>query len=220
MPEATPRRTALVCIVAQNCLAEAYLRQLLDKHPFIRALGLKQYTELPPSRTRNTVFVVDACGLGISLNECLRRLRTRCSNAKFLIIDQEKSAEQIVRFLVMGAQGYLLDADVPGMLVRAVLSVAANKFWTPPEVFHEFLREAASVLRKDSQAPHTTTPREDQILELIRRRLSNREIAHLLSIRVSTVKFHVSNILSKMQVRNRSELIETPTNQLWGMLFT
>jgi len=141
-------------------------------------------------------------------------------DAKFLVLDHEQSIEQIVRLLVMGAHGYIPDSEASSVLVQGVFSVAANRFWVPPEALHEFLREAALTLRKDTRGPHTTTPREDQILELIRRRLSNTEIAHLLQIRVSTVKFHVSNILSKMQARNRRDLIKPPSDHLWRMLVT
>lgn len=50
------------------------------------------------------------------------------------------------------------------------------------------------------------TAREAQILELARQRLSNKEIAIKLNIEVSTVKFHLSNIFSKLQIASRSEL--------------
>lgn len=215
-----PMRSLQVCVVTQNCLAEAYLRQTLVKQPQINAFRLKQYLALPPLQRRNTVFVIDVCGLEVPLPEWLRQLGSRCSNAKFLLVDQEKSTDQIVRFLAMGAHGYLPDCDVTRLLGSAVASVAANQFWVRPVVLHEFLRQAASALRKDTQSPHTITPREQEILELVRRRLSNREIAHLLRIRVSTVKFHVSNILSKMEVGTRHDLIETCSDQLWRMLAT
>jgi len=51
----------------------------------------------------------------------------------------------------------------------------------------------------------------------VRRRLSNREIADLLQIRVSTVKFHLSNILSKMHANNRRELTGPTSQNLWKM---
>jgi DNA-binding NarL/FixJ family response regulator len=220
MRGASPRNPLQVCLVVQNCLAEAFLRRILVKQPQICVFGLKQYLGLPAHQKKDTVFVVDAPGLEMPLNEWLRHLRTYCSNPKFLVLDQGKSTEQIVRFLVMGVHGYLPDSDVSRMLCRAVYSVAANQFWVPPEVFHEFLRQAASALRKDDQSPHRVTPREEEILELIRKRLSNKEIAHLLRIRVSTVKFHVSNILSKMQASKRRDLIEAASDRLWRMLVT
>ena len=74
------------------------------------------------------------------------------------------------------------------------------------------------MIRRDAWDPETTTPRENEILELVRMCLSNREIAELLQIRVSTVKFHLSNILSKMPAKNRRDLRAVPSEQVWRML--
>ncbi len=206
-----------VCSVGQNCLAEAYLRQLLYTDRHLLAFSVREYARLSPASRQNIVFVIDQCGLEIPLCECLRQLREDCLNAKFLVMDHEKPREEIVRLLFMGAHGYVPHADVSGTLIRAILFVAAGHLWVTPEVLHDFLSEVGSVLRKDFHARQTTTRREDEILELVRRRLSNREIANLLQIRVSTVKFHLSNILSKLHARNRHDLTDTSSTKLWKM---
>lgn len=217
MASAISRASFQVCSVAQNCLAEAYVEQLLSAHPRICPLNLKEYAQLSPTRRKNLIFVIDQCGLEIPLCECLRQLRDHSSNARFLVLDDQKSREEIVRILIMGAHGYVSHADASSVLIRAVLCIAADQLWVPQDVLSEFLREVSSVMRKDTHARQTTTPREDQILELVRRRLSNREIADLLQIRVSTVKFHLSNILSKLHANNRHELTESIPQTLWKM---
>jgi DNA-binding NarL/FixJ family response regulator len=166
---------------------------------------------LSPAQRTETIFIIDQCGLEMPLYECFRELEARCSNAKFLLLDHKKTKDEIVRLLILGVHGFVLHADVSRTLVRAIFAVAANQLWVPHEAFREFLREAASSLRKGDYARETATPREAQILELVRRRLSNREIAERLQIRVSTVKFHLSNILSKMHVNNRRQLTELPS---------
>ena len=217
MPRAISRASLQVCSVAQNCLAEAYLEQLLRTDPRIYPLNLKQYAQLSPTRRRNLIFVIDQCGMEMPLFECLRQLRDHSSNARFLVLDDQKSNEEIVRILIMGAHGYLSHADAPSALIRAIFCIAADQLWVPHEVLPEFLREVRSVLRRDTQVRQTTTPREDEILDLVRRRLSNREIADLLQIRVSTVKFHLSNILSKLHARNRYDLTGATSPKLWKM---
>jgi NarL family two-component system response regulator LiaR len=217
MSRAISRASLHVCSVAQNCLAEAYLEQLLRADARICLLNLKQYTQLAPTRRRNLIFVIDQCGMEMPLFECLRQLRDHSSNARFLVLDDQKSNEEIVRILIMGAHGYLPHADAPSALIRAIFCIAADQLWVPHEVLPKFLREVSSVLRKDTQARQTTTPREDEILELVRRRLSNREIADLLQIRVSTVKFHLSNILSKLHAHNRYDLTGATSPKLWKM---
>lgn len=206
-----------VCCVGQNCLAEAYLRQLLQTNPQLRAHNVRQYVRLSPASRKNIVFVIDQCGLEIPLGECLRQIREDCLNAKFLVMDHEKSKQEIVRLLVMGAHGYVPHAEVSRILIRAIFFVAAGHLWVTPDVLHDFLSEVGSVLRKDVHPRQTTTQREDEILELVRRRLSNREIADFLQIRVSTVKFHLSNILSKLHAHNRRELTDSTSPKLWKM---
>ena len=218
MGHVSPQATVQVCVISRNCLAEAYLCEVLGRERMIRALTLKQFMLGSPLRRGNTVFVVDQCGLDVPLSECLRHLRPRSSDARFVILDNEKSKEGIVQLLAMGAHGYVPHAEVSRALVRAIFLVAANEFWVPHDAFLQFLREAASVLRKDARDCQTTTPRENEILELVRIRLSNREIAERLQIRVSTVKFHLSNILSKMQAKSRRDLRAVPSEQLWKML--
>ncbi len=216
---ASPISTApfLVCPVAQNCLAEAYLDQLLRRDPRICSRSLKQCARLSPTRRRNIVFVIDQCGLDIPLCACLRQLRSHSSDAKFLVLDQQKSKEEIVRILLTGAHGYVSHMDASNTVIRAIFCIAANQLWVPCEVLPEFLREVNRVLHRDTHARQTTTPREEEILELVRRRLSNREIADLLKIRVSTVKFHLSNILSKLHANNRHELTQATLQYPWRM---
>jgi DNA-binding NarL/FixJ family response regulator len=100
--------------------------------------------------------------------------------------------------------------NVPDSLGRAIQCVGVGQLWVPQDVLKEFLCEVGRILRKDIYERQTTTPREAEILELVRRRLSNREIADLLKIRVSTVKFHVSNIFSKMHASSRRDLAVAP----------
>src|SRR5580765_6431782 len=218
MGHVSPQATVQVCVISQNCLAEAYLCQVLGRERLIRALTLKQFMLSSPLRREKTIFVVDQCGLEAPLGECLRHLRPRSPDPRFVILDHEKSNEGIVQLLAMGAHGYVPHAEVSRALIRAIFLVAANEFCVPHDAFMEFLHEAASVLRKGARDCQTTSPRENEILELVRIRLSNREIAELLQIRVSTVKFHLSNILSKLHANNRRELSGAPAQRAWKMM--
>lgn len=215
------RRTSTlnVCCLAQNCLAEAYLGQLLQRERNINPFLLKRFRQLSPAQRVGMIFVIDQCGLEVPICEYVKQLRGKCANPKFIVLDHDKTNDEIVRLLVAGIHGYVPHEKAKTTLAQAVFSVAANQLWVPPEVFQEFLAEVGSVLRrKESDARHLTTPREDEILQLVRRRLSNREIADLLQIRVSTVKFHLSNILSKLHASSRHELTDAPSEKPWKLL--
>ena len=153
------------------------------------------------------VFVIDQCGLELPLSEYVKRLSSKCAGARFVVLDSCNDKDEIVRLLIMGVHGYVPHEEAQNTLTRAVLSVAADQLWVASDVFQKFLTEVGSVLRRRAgQTRRFTTPREDEILELVRRRLSNREIAELLQIRISTVKFHLSNILSKLHASSRHDL--------------
>jgi NarL family two-component system response regulator LiaR len=182
----------------------------LRAHQSLCPLKFVEFARISPIDRKNTVFVIDQCGLDVPFGECVKQLRAACSNPRFIVVDREKSTEEIVRLLILGAHGYIRDSDVSRSIVDAILSVANGHLWVAPEVLREFLLQASRALRKDGHVRQATTPREDEILELVRRRLSNKEIADMLQIRVSTVKFHLSNILSKMHANNRRDLTQLP----------
>ncbi len=217
MSRAISQTPVAVCCVTENCLVQAYLLGLLRANSRFRLLNWERYARVSPTGWQDTVFVIDQCGLDIPLCECLKKLRSVFVNPKFLVLDYEKSRQEILRLLIMGTQGFVAHSTVSEVLSRAILRVAAGQLWVPPEVLQEFLCEIGHILRKDLQR-QTTTPREGEILELIRKRLSNREIADLLKIRVSTVKFHVSNIFSKMHATSRRELAADPFRKFGRIL--
>jgi len=210
------RQPLRVCSVAQNYLAEAYLNQLLGKSPGIHVLHLRPGAQHSPPQRRDIIYVVDQCGLEMPLYECLKQLRAQSPDAKFLVLNHHKSKEEIVRILILGAHGYVAHIEAASTLIRAVFCIASNQLWIPPEVLPEFLHEVSRVLCRNGHSRQTTTPREDEVLELARRRLSNKEIGDLLQIRVSTVKFHLSNILSKLHLNNRRELLRPTLQNVWG----
>jgi DNA-binding NarL/FixJ family response regulator len=151
------------------------------------------------------------------LCEYLRQLRDRSSDAKFLVLDEQKSAGRNSAHSNNGSSRIYFTHGRAKRARFRDFSHRSHQLWVTCEVLPQFLREVSSVLRIDYQGRQTTTRREDEILELVRRRLLNREIADNLQIRVSTVKFHVSNILSKLHANNRRELTPAPSQKVWKM---
>jgi DNA-binding NarL/FixJ family response regulator len=77
----------------------------------------------------------------------------------------------------------------------------------PPEILVAFVKQAKMLLDVQLLPGHSLTAREGQVLQLLMRRLTNKEISSALSISERTVKFHVSNILSKLQLEDRRGLL-------------
>jgi RNA polymerase sigma factor (sigma-70 family) len=108
--------------------------------------------------------------------------------------------------LAAGAAGFLLKRTSPEELIAAIHTVAAGDSLLSPSVTKRVITEMAQAPRRDERARRQVealTPREQEVLVLIGRGLSNGEIAAELVVEESTVKTHVKRILQKLQLRDR-----------------
>ena len=141
--------------------------------------------------------------------EATRRIKRDAPGVQVLALTVHEDAKYLDGALSAGAAGYVLKRAAPTDLVAAVRSVNRG------EVFlHSSLNKhiVDSYLRGEriGQAPdggHILTPRERQVLRLLAEGRTAREIAELLTISVKTVDRHKENMMEKLQVRNRIELV-------------
>jgi DNA-binding NarL/FixJ family response regulator len=206
MRQAGQGRRVNVSIVGQNPLAIQHLVQILKKDPAICLLtpGVKPENQNGLAAAPQ-VFLFDNCGLALPLSEWMRKLRSINPDAKFIILDQEQSELDVVLSLWSGIHGFVTYSDVARDLRRAIHDVSEGKMWISPEILAYYVQSTSALRGKKSFGVEMTL-RERQIVELTKRRLSNREIADALGIHESTVKFHLSNIFSKLQITGRRQL--------------
>lgn len=205
--------------------------QVISSHPLLtRAVEkilahLKEFPiqVLPPASSEAEaiklangprLFVLDGCSLSTDLGRLAARCRTYSPGSKFLALlspGNNNYAEKI-RLFYWGIDGFVeLHKTWQTELPRAILSILKGQFWVPPEVLLEFAKHARTLLDAQLLAGHSLTRREAQVLQLLMRRLTNKEISCSLSISERTVKFHVSNVLSKLQLDDRRGLsLDTP----------
>lgn len=218
-----------VCVIGQNTLAVRYLLQILARDPALSPAILGDLTtqespasRLPASLPASTlpVFLIDRCGLIVPAAELLRRLKHRFPDGRYIVLDREESRDELVLLVSSGFHGFLPHWAVDHDLLPAVHAVSDGRLWMPADVLHSCAQGGWRLPRsrplRDRTLRDAVTPRENQILELIKQRLSNKEIAEVLQIQVSTVKFHLSNIFSKRQINNRRDLAgEVPLLDGW-----
>jgi DNA-binding NarL/FixJ family response regulator len=207
MRRAESANSLIVCIVEQNALAAEFLLSLLRKDATIRALLLEELCN-GVCKAQRPLFLVDNSGLLPPLTELLQRLTARYSGARFLVLDRQGSRDDIVRMLFLGVHGFLEHRAVGESLNQAVRTVFEGGLWFSPEVLHFYVQITARAKRRGAAGPELITPREHQIVELVKRRLSNQEIASMLGVKECTVKFHLSNIFAKFQVSSRRDLLD------------
>ncbi len=213
MPRANRKGSLPVCLLEQNPLALRYLSTILQKDSSINVLSVESLAAQSEIGSSAPVFIVDNCGLPLPLSECLRRLRSLYPEAKSMVLDRELPKEDLLELLSLKIDGFLTYRVVPRFLLAAVHSVARGEIWIPREILREYVHGSGHVPHSLPQRYQAITPRETQIIELVKRRFSNKEIGDILRIRESTVKFHLSNIYSKLQVASRHDLVQKAPEQ-------
>jgi len=116
-----------------------------------------------------------------------------------LVLGSGGAPEEAISWLQLGCLGYLDRSESPATITRAVCAVAAGQFWAPRSQVAELLRHLL-----DGGTSSQLTGREEQILELIARGHSNREIANCLFISNETVRWHVRRLLAKIGAEDRA----------------
>ena len=131
--------------------------------------------------------------------DLIRRVQVRFPHTRIIILTNLLEDASIREALRLGAAGYLLKNVTADELIQAIRAVCQGTVVLSPEVAQLLTHEAAS--------PHQyhITPREYQVLDLLVKGRNNHDIARELNISLSTVQFHVSNILEKLEVHNRIE---------------
>ena len=132
---------------------------------------------------------------------------------KLIVLGTETGPEYIQRIIGTGAKGYLTFSAREPELAMAIEMVSDGSVWAPRKVLARLLDRQPGMTSSASSAPKFT-PRELQVLELLRTGRSNREIAFALAIDESTVKAHIGRLLRKVGVNNRIALTIHPMTQL------
>jgi DNA-binding NarL/FixJ family response regulator len=155
------------------------------------------------------LFILDACSLKTDLGPLTGRCRAYLPGSKFLALlpAENGSHAERIRLFYWGIDGFVeLHKTWQAELPRAIQSILKGELWVPPEVLLAFVKNAKALLDAQLRSGHSLTSREGQVLQLLMRRLTNKEISSALSISERTVKFHVSNVLSKLQLEDRRSL--------------
>src|ERR1051325_5304509 len=208
------RGTAMisVCLVDDQNLVRQGVRSLLDLAEDIRVVaecadGAQAVQDIP--RIKPDVVLLDLRMPNMSGLEVLQALSARNQLPPTITPPTFDDDQLVLQGLKAGARGYLLKDVSLEQLVEAVRTVAAGGSLVAPVVTQRLL---AGVGRMQNQftsleQPDPLTERETEILRLLSGGYSNKEIANSLKVAEGTVKNHVSNILSKLGVRDRTRAV-------------
>jgi DNA-binding NarL/FixJ family response regulator len=192
---------------------------LADDHAVVRQ-GLKTFLDLQDDievvaeagdgraavdaadRTSPDVILLDLVMPVLDGVGALRVLRERDSAARVIVLTSFGDDDKLFAALRAGAAGYLLKDVEPNELVRAIRSAHAGQSPLSPAIATRVVEEVA---QGGTAAPSELTPRELDVLTLIARGRSNKVIARELGVAEKTVKTHVSHILGKLGLTDRTQ---------------
>ena len=203
-----------VFLVEDQALVREGIRSLLALEPSILVTGAaadgeEALAEIP--RARPDVVLLDMRLPRLSGLDVLRRLSERGALPPTIILTTFGDDAAVLEGIRAGARGYLLKDVSLRELVDAIRVVAAGGTAVRPVVSERVVRGLSEVTAEPAfermQPPDPLTEREVEVLRLMTGGYSNREIAGALRVAEGTVKNHVSSILSKMGVRDRTRAV-------------
>ena len=214
MRRAARKRGLKVCLISQHPLVLEELRRTLADS------GIQLITQrsVPPTAIdaqqikvpSAAVYVVDAHAPRPATEALVAAIQARRSESHLLFVAEKFDKASAFGLLHMGAKGLLRYPEARGELPRALKAVAKGGFWVPRALLSSFvdsILHAGPGGRRRSNWSARLSPREMQVLDLLLDNLSNKEIASRMKIAERTVKFHVSNVLTKFGVNRRADLI-------------
>lgn len=198
---------------------------LCDDHQIVRE-GLRSFLEL-----HDSVEIVGECANGVEVLQqidasipdvilldlmmprmsgldVLRELQQREDAPKVLVLSSFLDDESVFAAIEVGADGYLLKDISPAELLKAIQDVSEGLSPLHPTIAQKLMRKLATPQKKqESRDVEELTEREQEVLGLVAQGLKNREVGQALCISPKTVKTHVSNILYKLGVKDRVQLV-------------
>jgi DNA-binding NarL/FixJ family response regulator len=188
-------------IVDDHPLMRVGIAAIIDACPDMSVVG--QYATGEEAVSLHAVCAPDLVLMdlrlpGMSGVEAIRTIRMQAPEARFVVLTTYEGDEDIYQALDAGARGYLIKGMPHEALIDALRKVHAGRRFLPPPV-----TRALATRQPESEL----SPRERQVLELLVAGRSNREIAATLGIKEATVKSHVSVILMRLDVTDRTQAV-------------
>lgn len=202
-----------VLLVDDQALFREALATLLRQEPAIEVVGEAADGAAAldaEARLRPDVVLMDLRMPGMGGLEATRRLRERRSDARILVLTTFEEDEEVFAAIQAGAAGYLLKASPAARLIEAIATVARGESALQPSVAGKLVQEynrlaGREARRHDQPLVEPLSGRELAVLAALADGLSNKEIGVRLGIAEGTVKNHMTNVLGKLGVLDRTQ---------------
>ncbi len=199
---------ARVLLADDHQLVRAGLRSLLDDMAAVEVVGeasdgleaLKLIVQLAPD-----IALLDIAMPGMSGLDVLRAVRARHPATQVILLSMYDSSDYVTSAIQADAAGYLIKDAAVTELAQALAAVAAGGRWLSPRIS----RQLAEAINNPASTPLTTelTVRQEEVLRLVARGRSSKEIARQLGLAVKTVEAHRAQIMDRLNLHDLASLV-------------
>lgn len=200
-----------ILIIDDHTLFRNGIKLVLQRHEGFEVVGeagdglegVKRAKQLKPD-----VVLLDLHMAGTGGLEALRVLVEDVPEAQVIMLTVSEDADDLLETLRSGARGYLLKNIDTDFLLESIRRAAQGESVMSPQIAHKLADSLRAPQQKDSVAmpdisPDKLSPREREIIVMLARGASNKEIAKTLDLSESTIKIHVQGILRKLNIAKR-----------------
>lgn len=206
-------RIKVFLLIGNQLLCQALFR-IIQQKPDIDVIGQSDDVlnlALAITRLQSGVILLDSVSATALRRQCITRIRDLNPNAQVLMIGMEADEGTFLRSVRAGVRGYLLHEASAADVITAIRAVARQEAVCPTQLCKSLFDALAGVNEFTSSVRKMglrLTRRQQELLPMVARGLTNKEIASQLNLSEQTVKNHVHRMLRKMGANDRSEVIE------------
>lgn len=212
-----------ILIADDHAVVRVGTRRILEQEPDLEVVAeaadgeeaVRQATRLKPD-----VAIIDVAMPKLDGIQATKQIKSVCPAIAVLILSAYDDDQFVFSLLEAGAAGYLLKSIRGSELVDAVRAVQAGESVLHPSIARKVLNRFARISGepKEKEPTEVLSEREMDVLRLVTKGLSNKDIAEELCLSIRTVQGHLGNIFNKLQVGSRTEAVVRALKEGWVAL--
>lgn len=202
-----------VLLADDHMLFRQGVRQLLASEPDIEVVGEVPNAAEAMAKSadlRPDVILMDVAMPGFSSFEAVRQIRKDRPDTRVLFLTMYDDEDYLVEAMDVGASGYILKDSAASQLVTAVREAQKGGSYLSPRMLAQLVNDFRSCVKSAGRTPRfaTLTPREKEVLKMLAEGQSVKEIACALDLSVKTVEAHKFNLMRKLDLHNKAQLVQ------------